>query len=106
MRLLLDESVPVRLRHHLRSHQVRTVGEMGWGGATNGQLLSLAAPGFDALITVDKGMQYQHNVQKLPLAVVILRARSNKLSSLLPLVAELEAALGALHAHSLVLVGR
>ena len=49
MRLLLDESVPVRLREHLAAHQVATVAEMGWGGSTNGALLALASQSFDAL---------------------------------------------------------
>ena len=32
MRLLLDESVPRRLRRALPNHEVKTVVEMGWGG--------------------------------------------------------------------------
>ena len=47
MRLLLDESVPVRLRRYLPSHSVRTVVEMGWSGIKNGDLLRLAAASFD-----------------------------------------------------------
>ena len=42
MRLLLDESVPAKLRKHLRSHEVRTAVEMGWAGVKNGKLLALA----------------------------------------------------------------
>jgi len=45
MRLLLDESVPSRLRRALPNHAVRTVGEMGWSGVKNGKLLALAAAG-------------------------------------------------------------
>lgn len=105
MRLLLDESVPARLRTCLGAHQVRTVGDMGWGGATNGRLLALAAQHFDAMITVDKNMQHQLNLRTLPLAVVVLDARSNKLSALLPLVGQLEVALASLKPMSLVVVG-
>jgi predicted nuclease of predicted toxin-antitoxin system len=54
MRLLLDESVPSRLRRALPDHEVRTVSEMGWSGAKNGKLLALAATAFDAFVTVDK----------------------------------------------------
>ncbi len=42
MRLLLDESVPRRLRKALPNHDVKTVVEMGWGGVRNGKLLALA----------------------------------------------------------------
>ncbi|MDD5030216.1 MAG: DUF5615 family PIN-like protein [Rhodoferax sp.] len=46
MRLLLDESVPKRMRQHLPGHDVKTVVEMGWSGVKNGELLALARPGF------------------------------------------------------------
>ena len=38
MRLLLDESVPSRLRRALPNHAVRTVGEIGWSGVKNGRI--------------------------------------------------------------------
>ena len=71
----------------------------------NGELLSLAAPDFDALITVDKNLQYQQNLSTLPLAVVILNARSNELQFLVSLVPELKEALASLEPRRLVQVG-
>jgi hypothetical protein len=50
MRLLLDESVPRRLRRASPGHSVKTAVEMGWGGVKNGALLVLAAAEFDAFI--------------------------------------------------------
>lgn len=96
MRLLLDESVPARLRQHFPTHSVRTVVELGWRGIKNGDLLALAAAEFDAFVTVDKNLQYQQNLNKLPIAVILLDARSNELPMLLPLLPKLEEALRAL----------
>ena len=96
MRLLLDESVPAALRHHLPGHSVKTVKEKGWVGMKNGALLSHAAAEFDALITVDKNLPYQQNLKKLPLAVVVLDAHSNALPALLPLLSNLMAVLAKL----------
>ena len=90
MRLLLDESVPGRLRRSLASHEVRTVGEMGWSGTKNGKLLSLAAAEFDAFVTVDKNLPHQQNLASLSIAVVLLDAQSVELKALLPLVPALE----------------
>ena len=61
MKLLLDESVPKRLAASFpSSFTLRTVQEMGWSGTGNGLLLSLAArDGFDAMITVDRGIEHQ-----------------------------------------------
>ena len=56
VRLLLDESVPSRLRRALPGHVVRSVVEMGWSGVKNGKLLGLAAADFDAFITVDRAL--------------------------------------------------
>ncbi|MDA0748418.1 MAG: DUF5615 family PIN-like protein [bacterium] len=105
MRLLLDESVPRRLRQSLPDHSVRTVMEMGWGGVKNGELLRLAASDFDAFITVDKNLQNQQNLSALPVSVVVLHALSNELHVLMPLVPDLEAALVSLQPCCLVQVG-
>lgn len=79
MRLLLDESVPAKLRRHLAGYDVRTAGEMGRGGVKNGKLLALAGQEFDAFVTVDKNMQFQQNLATLPIAVLVLDALSNEL---------------------------
>jgi len=86
MRLLLDESVPSRLRRSLSDHYVRTVVEMGWSGIKNGKLLALAAVDFDAFITVDKNLPFQQNLATLPIALAVLDAVSNELPILVPLV--------------------
>ncbi len=86
MRLLLDESIPVKFRRLLPNHDVRTVVEMGWSGVKNGKLLALAAAdGFDVFVTVDKNLPYQQNLTTLPVAVIVLDAVSNELPALQPL---------------------
>ncbi len=93
MRVLLDECLPRRLKRHLPGHEVRTVPEEGWAGRKNGELLRLAAVGFDAFVTMDKGQVHQQDIRNLSLAVLVLRASSNRLESLLPLVPALLEAL-------------
>jgi len=66
MRLLLDESVPGRLRRVLPAHTVNTAVEMGWSGVKNGALLALAAAEVEAFITVDRNLPYQQNVAAPP----------------------------------------
>lgn len=104
MRLLLDESLPSRLRRSLSGHSVKTVVEMGWGGVKNGQLLALASQQFDAFLTADKNLPFQQNLAKLPIAVVILAAHSNELVHLLPLIPRAEEVLAHLLPRALVKV--
>ena len=100
MRLLLDECVPARLSRALAGHEVLTVGTAGWSGVKNGKLLALAAAKFDAFITVDKNLPYQQNSANLPIAVLVLDARSNELHHLLPLVPRPEEALQSMQPRS------
>lgn len=93
MRLLLDESLPKKLRASPPGHSVSTVVEMGWGGTKNGALLALASSQFDAFLTADQNLPYQQNAESLPLTVIVLCAKSNTLSNLLPLIPLLRAAL-------------
>ena len=69
MRLLLDECVPKRLKQELRGHDAKTVQDMGWAGIKNGALLRLADGQFDALLTVDQGIEYQQNLSDLSICV-------------------------------------
>lgn len=82
MRVLLDESVPRRLARDLVGHDVKTVPEVGWAGKDNGKLLQLASGTFDVLVTVDKKLEYQQNLSKFAIAVVVLDARTNRYDDL------------------------
>ncbi len=89
MRVLPDECVPQRLRHHIVGHEVHTVPDMGWTSKTNGELLRLAEPQFDVFVTTDQRLSYQQNIAGMAIAVVILVAARNKLEPLRVLVPDL-----------------
>ena len=89
MKVLLDECIDQRLAAKIPGHEVKTVPEMGWANLKHGQLLTLAQEGFDAFVTVDRNLPYQQNLPKYDIAVVVLRAKSNRLTDLRPLVPEL-----------------
>lgn len=86
MKLLLDESVNNRLRHHFPGHDARTAEYMGWKGRVNGELLALARNEFDALVTRDQKMTEEQNITTRDVAIFVLYARSNGLNDLVPLV--------------------
>jgi len=89
MRILLDESIPRKLGFLLDDHFVRTVQQVGFSGLVNGQLLKAAANGFDVLVSGDQNMSYQQNANTLPMSVIVLIAKNNKLDSFVPLVPKL-----------------
>jgi len=78
---------------------VRTVRQESWAGLTNGELLDRAeAAGFVALVTGDQSLEFQQNIAKRRLGVVVLKAASNAIEDLLPLVPGILAALAGLRA--------
>lgn len=93
MRLLLDECIDRRLARELPGHRVCTVPQRGWATIKNGLLLRLAEAEFDAFITVDRNLSFQQNLPKFEIAVVVLRAKSNRLEDLEPVVPRWLAAL-------------
>jgi hypothetical protein len=59
---------------------------MGWGDLNNGALLDAMAGGFDALVMVDKLPPRQQHMSGRPFGVAVLRASSNRLADIVPLV--------------------
>lgn len=96
MRILLDESVPGRLGPLLTGHTSITVQRKGWVSIKNGKLLALAAGEYDVLLTADKGMEYQQNLATLPVAILIVLARSNRIEDVAAAVPAILAALAVL----------
>ena len=97
MKLLLDENLPHQMRLELPGHDVFTAAYMGLGGVENGELLRRAASaGFDALVTNDRGLEYQQNLTTLPLAVIVVLAPANTIEALRPSLPALLASLEVL----------
>ncbi len=93
MNILLDHCLDWRLKRLLPGHHTVATFEMGWVSVRNGRLLTLAEAQFDVFLTVDKGIQYQQNMTGRTLAVVTLRAVSNKFAAHAPLMPQVLALL-------------
>ena len=89
MKLLLDECLPRKLKREFTGHDVFTIDEAGFKGLKNGILIQSASEEhFDILVSVDKNIEYQQNKVSLPLAILVLSAKNNRIESLLPLIPE------------------
>ena len=105
MNILLDECVDRRLAGELVGHSVTTVPRRGWAGIENGDLLRLAEKEFDVFLTVDRKLSAQQDVTKFDIAIVLIRARSNRLEDIRPLVPELLETLSRATRRALMTVG-
>jgi hypothetical protein len=89
VKVLLDECVDRRLARDIAGHEVRTVPETGWAGLKNGELLKRAQEQFDVFVTVDRNLPFQRDLSVFSIAVVVLRAQTNRLGDLRVLVPKL-----------------
>jgi len=106
LKVLLDHCVPRRFGARLEEHNVLTAASQGWSDLRNGQLLKeAAANGFQALVTVDQNLLFQQRTSDLPLAVVVMICRTNRMADLEKLVEPLRAALKDLVPNSVVRIG-
>ena len=105
MRILLDESLPVELAAELAGHDAVSVQKMEWSGLKNGELLARAAGRFEVMLTADQNLPYQQNLNTLPVAVIVVAAKSNRIEALRPLIPGLLAALTSIQPRTLVHVG-
>src|SRR6185436_11030871 len=65
-------NLPRRLRRDLPDFAVRTVQEENWTSLANGDLLGRAQDRFDVLLTADRRLQFQQNLTRYNIGVVVI----------------------------------
>ena len=104
MYILIDECLPKKLKRALSGYTVFTVQEKGWSSLENGDLLRVAENEFDVWVTADRNVEYQQNLDRFDIAVVVLVAPRNRLDVLLPLMPRLREVLQVIQPHQIVYV--
>ena len=109
MKILLDECIPRKFKNSLAGHECLTVPEAGLAGKKNGEfgeLLSIAEhQGYMIFLTMDRGVEYEQNLKRGSIAIMILRAKSNRLVDLVPLVQDCVKQMGSIRAGQIVRIG-
>ena len=103
-RILLDENLDWRLRRELPGHTVESVPLIGWAGLENGELLTRAEANFDIFITMDSNLTYQRNIANHNIAVIVLRAKSNRLMDTAPLMPRVISLIESIHPGTLEII--
>jgi Protein of unknown function (DUF433) len=104
------EGVPRRVRR--LAIISRTPGTPRSNGPTDGmdvhqerRTASLVSAEFDTFVTVDRNLTFQQSISSLPISVVVIRAKTNRLGDLLPLVPDLLSAIETTSAREVKFVG-
>ena len=94
MKILLDENIDIKIQFEFgQRYEVYSARQMEWNGKKNGELLSLCVNNnFDVLITLDKNLQHQQNLDKFNIHVILLRVKNNRfytIKNLMPKILEM-----------------
>jgi len=89
VKIFLDECIDWRLARDIIGHEVKTARQMKWTAIRNGELLALASVNFDVFVTVDRNLAFQQRLPSFSIAVIVLQAKTNRLSDLRPLIRRL-----------------
>jgi hypothetical protein len=81
---------------------VRTVQEQGWSSLKNGELLRVASVEFEVLLTADRNLQYQQNIPKFGIGLVVLALRDSRLPSLRSKLSKIERAIASVEAGAII----
>lgn len=88
-KILLDENLPHPLTKLLAGDllEVVSIHDMGWSEKKNGELLrAMLQEGFEYLLTADKNLQNQQNLEKTPVKLVVVRTYDNRYKTLVQYV--------------------
>jgi len=87
MKILIDENLPVKLKYRLTDFEIYTVQDMKWDSYKNGELLSEAIKNkFDVLLTSDKNLEFQQNISKMNISIIVLDIPLLKWNYIEPLI--------------------
>jgi len=87
VKILLDECLPLDFRHSFPLHDAHTAEWAGLKSRKNGELLRCAeAAGYNVLLTIDQGIPHQQPSGGRMISIILVRAPTNQLEDLLPLV--------------------
>ena len=81
----MDECINPRLAKQLRiclpNHIVDTVREKGWIGCRDHLLIQKIKNEFDVFVTIDRGFEFEHNLNQLSFGIIILATPNNQMPS-------------------------
>ncbi len=105
MKVLLDENLPHDLRYFLAHHQVSPLASLNWHMPKDDRLLEHAASvGFDVLVTFGTWGRAEDDGPNVGVSTITLRAATNTMEDLRPLVVPLLETLDAFRPNTRVVL--
>ena len=85
--------------------EVFTVRELELSGIKNGKLMTYCAENnFDILLTIDKNLMFQQNLEKYPVTIVVFNCLSSKIEELALFIPSFEKQINSFEKHKAYLI--
>ena len=94
-KVLLDENLDRRLvKYFSAAFDVISVPDLGWQSKKNGELLTaMDTENIGYLVTADRNLRFQQNLEKYSVIVVVLLSFDVRLKSLTPFMEKIESSI-------------
>jgi len=94
-KILLDENLPRPLAKLFTAPlEVVSVHDIGWAEKQNGDFIrSILEEGFEFLLTADKNLKNQQNLEKYPVRLIVLKTFDNRFKTLISYVSVIQKAI-------------
>lgn len=102
MRVFPDACIDPQVATVLVGHDVRTAFEMGWYRLKGSSPDTSRARCIRRSCEMDRGFEYEHNLKKLQVGIVIVHVPKNKIEFYRPLAADLLAAIATVEPGAVV----
>ncbi|MDX2248939.1 MAG: hypothetical protein SF052_19280 [Bacteroidia bacterium] len=91
-KVLLDENLPKPLVRHFSDRiEASSVHDQGWASKKNGELLAaMTNAAFEYLLTVDRNLEHQQNIDKYPIKIIVVLTYDNRYKTLAPFIPIIE----------------
>ncbi len=91
-KVLLDENLPVRIKYRLQDAcEIYTESDKGRNALENGDLIeAMEQNSFDYLVTSDKNLQYQQNLTKYSIGLIVLNVTDNNYETILSMLEKIK----------------
>lgn len=107
MKILLDECITKRFKKYLEGYEVFTVVELKLSGIKNGNLMSYCVENnFDILLTIDKNLMHQQNLENYSLTIVVLNCSTSKIEELILFLPSFNHQVNALKKHKAYIIDK
>ena len=79
------------MKNHLKEFDVFTVRELELSGIKNGKLITYCVENnFDILLTIDKNLMYQQNLDTYPVTIAVLNCYTSQIEELITFLPSLK----------------